>query len=79
MTHICVKGKGVRFNRLFGCYKWAMSMSISVQALAVLYLHPNYIFVAPGYSLNDRTSAKLCARLQSFSLHEQIIEEVMGS
>ena len=32
LTHICVKGEGARFNRPFGCYKWAMSMSISVQA-----------------------------------------------
>ena len=44
-------------------------------SLAVLYLHPDYISVAPAHSLDNRTSIKLCARLQSFSLREQIIEE----
>ena len=32
LTHICVKGEGAHFNHPFGCYKWAMPMSISVQA-----------------------------------------------
>ena len=32
MMHICVRCEGVCFNRLLSCYKWAMPMSISVQA-----------------------------------------------
>ena len=30
-TRICMKSKGVRFNRQFCCYKWTVPMSISVQ------------------------------------------------
>ena len=44
-------------------------------SLAVLNVHPDYISVAPGNSLDKRASTNLCTRLQSFSFCEQIIEK----
>ena len=48
-------------------------------SLGVPYLHHDYISASPVHSLDKRTSTKLYARLQSFSLHEQTAEKATKS
>ena len=47
-------------------------------SLSVLHLHPDYISASPGHLPDKRTSAKHCARLQSFSLCELMLEESLA-
>ena len=48
-------------------------------SLAVPYPISDYISASPDHLLDKKTSAKLCAMLQSLSLHEQMLEDETGS
>ena len=63
------------YLRIFGSCKRAKPMSISVQAYQS-FVQILTAYLAPLVTLSPR---KLRARLQSFSLREQILQKQMGS
>ena len=62
------QNKGTHFNGPFSCYKWTKVASFSGQ-----------FTVSLRHSLGEKSRVKVCARLHTFLLHEQIVAEEMES
>ena len=78
MTHICGKDEGAHFHSIFGCCERATALSSS-QLIQQSSGYPlaDILSLSSAYVMRNQAPnfTRSCARLQSFQLHEKIMQK----